>query len=141
MDADADGYHISTLLLAFFFRHLPELIRAGHVYIAVPPLFRIDVGKETHWARNDKHKEEILKSLRANARFEVSRFKGLGEMDAKVLAETTLDPRYRTLMRVEIDSLLDCDRAFVDLLGKDPSQRYRFIMEEADRTSVEALDI
>jgi DNA gyrase/topoisomerase IV subunit B len=141
MDADADGYHISTLLLAFFFRHLPELIRAGHIYIAVPPLFRIDVGKETHWARNDKHKEEILKSLRANARFEVSRFKGLGEMDAKVLAETTLDPRYRTLMRVEIDSLLDCDRAFVDLLGKDPSQRYRFIMEEADRTSVEALDI
>ena len=141
MDADADGYHISTLLLAFFFRHLPELIRAGHVYIAVPPLFRIDVGKETHWARNDKHKEEILKSLRANARFEVSRFKGLGEMDAKVLAETTLDPRYRTLLRVEIDSLLDCDRAFVDLLGKDPSQRYRFIMEEADRTSVEALDI
>ena len=141
MDADADGYHISTLLLAFFFRHLPELIRAGHIYIAVPPLFRIDVGKETHWARNDKHKEEILKSLRANARFEVSRFKGLGEMDAKVLAETTLDPRYRTLLRVEIDSLLDCDRAFVDLLGKDPSQRYRFIMEEADRTSVEALDI
>jgi DNA gyrase subunit B len=141
MDADADGYHISTLLLAFFFRHLPELIRAGHVYIAVPPLFRIDVGKETHWARNDQHKEEILKSLRANARFEVSRFKGLGEMDAKVLAETTLDPRYRTLMRVEIESLLDCDRAFVDLLGKDPSQRYRFIMEEADRTSVEVLDI
>ena len=141
MDADADGYHISTLLLAFFFRHLPELIRAGHIYIAVPPLFRIDVGKETHWARNDKHKEEILKSLRANARFEVSRFKGLGEMDAKVLAETTLDPRYRALLRAEIDSLLDCDRAFVDLLGKDPSQRYRFIMEEADRTSVEALDI
>jgi DNA gyrase/topoisomerase IV subunit B len=141
MDADADGYHISTLLLAFFFRHLPELIRAGHVYIAVPPLFRIDVGKETHWARNDQHKEEILKSLRANARFEVSRFKGLGEMDAKVLAETTLDPRHRTLMRVEIDSLLDCDRAFVDLLGKDPAQRYRFIMEEADRTSVEVLDI
>lgn len=141
MDADADGYHISTLLLAFFFRHLPELIRAGHVYIAVPPLFRIDVGKETHWARNDQHKEEILKSLRANAKFEVSRFKGLGEMDAKVLAETTLDPRYRTLMRVEIDSLLDCDRAFVDLLGKDPAQRYRFIMDEADRTSVESLDI
>ena len=141
MDADADGYHISTLLLAFFFRHLPELIRAGHVYIAVPPLYRIDVGKETYWARNDQHKEEILKSLRANARFEVSRFKGLGEMDAKVLADTTLDPRHRTLMRVEIDSLLDCDRAFVDLLGKDPGQRYRFIMDEADRTSVEVLDI
>ena len=141
MDADADGYHISTLLLAFFFRHMPELIRSGHVYLAVPPLFRIDVGKETHWARNDAHKAEILKSLRANAKFEVSRFKGLGEMDARVLAETTLDPRYRKLMRVEIESLLDCDRAFVDLLGKDPAQRYRFIMEEADRTSIEVLDV
>ena len=141
MYADADGYHISTLLLAFFFRHMPELIRSGHVYLAVPPLFRIDVGKETHWARNDAHKAEILKSLRANAKFEVSRFKGLGEMDARVLAETTLDPRYRKLMRVEIESLLDCDRAFVDLLGKDPAQRYRFIMEEADRTSIEVLDV
>ena len=107
----------------------------------MPPLFRIDVGKETHWARNDAHKAEILKSLRANAKFEVSRFKGLGEMDARVLAETTLDPRYRKLMRVEIESLLDCDRAFVDLLGKDPAQRYRFIMEEADRTSIEVLDV
>src|SRR5262249_25581725 len=96
MDADADGYHISTLLLAFLFRHMPELIRKGHVYLAQPPLYRIDVGKETHWARDDAHKEELLAGLRANAKYEVSRFKGLGEMDPKVLAETTLDPRNRT---------------------------------------------
>ena len=93
MDADADGYHISTLLLTFFFRHMTELIRKGHVYIAQPPLYRIDVGKETHWARDDAHKEEILAGLRANAKVEVTRFKGLGEMDAKVLGQTTLDPR------------------------------------------------
>src|SRR5205085_4030819 len=95
MDADADGYHISTLLLAFFFRHVTELIRKGHVYIAQPPLYRIDVGKEKFWARDDAHKEEILAGLKANAKPEVGRFKGLGEMDPKELKETTLDPKKR----------------------------------------------
>ena len=76
MDADADGHHITTLMLAFFFRHMTELIRKGHVYIAQPPLYRIDVGKETHWARDDAHKEEILAGLRANAKPEITRFKG-----------------------------------------------------------------
>ncbi len=141
MDADADGYHISTLLLAFFFRHLPELIRKGNVYLAVPPLYRIDVGKETYWAKDDRHKEQILAGLRTNAKFEVSRFKGLGEMDAKVLGDTTLDPKLRTLMRVEIDSNLETDQTFVDLLGKDPAQRYRFIMDMAELASAEALDV
>jgi hypothetical protein len=102
MDADADGHHITTLLLAFFFRHMTELIRKGRVYLAQPPLYRIDVGKETFWARDDAHKEEILAGLRANAKSEVSRFKGLGEMDPKVLAETTLDVRHRTLLQVQI---------------------------------------
>jgi len=141
MDADADGNHITTLLLAFFFRHMTELIRKGHVYIAQPPLYRIDVGKETHWARDDAHKEEILASLRGNAKPEISRFKGLGEMDPKVLAETTLDPRFRTLLRVNIDSNLEADSAFVELLGKDPSLRYRFIMDSAALAIVEELDI
>ena len=108
MDADADGHHITTLMLAFFFRHMTELIRKGHVYIAQPPLYRIDVGKETHWARDDAHKEEILAGLRANAKPEVTRFKGLGEMDAKVLGQTTLDPRRRTLLKVQIDSNSGC---------------------------------
>jgi DNA gyrase subunit B len=141
MDADADGHHITTLMLAFFFRHMTELIRKGHVYLAQPPLYRIDVGKETHWARDDAHKEEILASLRANAKPEVSRFKGLGEMDPKVLADTTLDVRHRTLLQVHIDSNLETDKTFVDLLGKDPSQRYRFIMDSAQLAAAEELDV
>jgi DNA gyrase/topoisomerase IV subunit B len=141
MDADADGYHISTLLLAFLFRHMPELIRKGHVYLGHPPLYRIDVGKETHWARDDAHKEEILAGLRANAKYEVSRFKGLGEMDAKVLGETTLDPRKRTLLQVHIESNLEADAAFVELLGKDAAPRYRFIMDSAALAVDEELDV
>jgi DNA gyrase subunit B len=141
MDADADGHHITTLMLAFFFRHMTELIRKGRVYLAQPPLYRIDVGKETYWARDDAHKEEILAGLRANAKPEVSRFKGLGEMDPRVLAETTLDPRHRTLLQVHIDSNLETDKTFVDLLGKDPSQRYRFIMDKAARAVAEELDV
>jgi DNA gyrase/topoisomerase IV subunit B len=141
MDADADGHHITTLLLAFFFRHMTELIRKGHVYIAQPPLYRIDVGKETQWARDDAHKEEILASLRANAKAQISRFKGLGEMDAKELAETTLDIRHRTLLQVSIDSNLEADSTFVELLGKDPGERYRFIMDSAALAVAEELDI
>ncbi len=141
MDADADGNHITTLLLAFFFRHMTELIRKGNVYIAQPPLYRIDVGKETHWARDDAHKEEILAGLRANAKLEISRFKGLGEMNPQVLAQTTLDPRYRTLLQVSIESNLEADSTFVELLGKDPAMRYRFIMDSAALAVAEELDI
>jgi DNA gyrase/topoisomerase IV subunit B len=141
MDADADGHHIATLLLAFFFRHMTDLIRKGHVYLAQPPLYRIDIGKETHWARDDAHKEEILASMRANARPEITRFKGLGEMDPGTLAATTLDPRYRTLLKVGIESNLEADETFVLLLGKDPALRYRFIMDSAALAVAEELDI
>jgi DNA gyrase subunit B len=141
MDADADGYHISTLLLAFFFRHMPELIKKGRLFIAQPPLYKIEVGKETFWARDDVHKEEIIAGLRANAKPEVGRFKGLGEMDPQVLKATTLDPRHRTLLRVEIASLLEADRRFVELLGKDPSFRAKFILESSGRAVAEELDV
>ncbi|HEX3149765.1 MAG TPA: DNA topoisomerase IV subunit B [Gemmataceae bacterium] len=141
MDADADGHHISTLLLDFFFRHMTELIRKGHVYIALPPLYKIEVGKETHWARDDNHKEEILSKLRQNAKFEVSRFKGLGEMDAEVLKATTLDRRNRTLLKVEIDNALKADETFDHLLGKEASHRYREIMANADKVAAEEIDV
>ena len=141
MDADADGHHISTLLLAFFFRHMPELVRKGHVFLAQPPLYRVDVGKETFWARDDSHKEEILAGLRANAKPEISRFKGLGEMNPSVLAQTTLDPKNRILLKVEVDSNLDTDKTFADLLGKDAAPRFRFIMDHAARAVTEDLDI
>jgi DNA gyrase/topoisomerase IV subunit B len=141
MDADADGHHITTLLLAFFFRHLTELIRKGHVYIAQTPLYRVDAAKETFWARDDAHKEEILASLRANVKPEVSRFKGLGEMDPKVLAQTTLESSTRTLLQVGIDSNLEADSTFVELLGKEPASRYKFIMDSAALAVAEELDI
>ena len=141
MDADADGHHISTLLLDFFFRHMPELIRKGHVYLAQPPLYRIDVGKETHWAKDDAHREEILAGLRANAKYEITRFKGLGEMNPGVLNETTLSRKSRTLLKVDIESNPEADKIFEQLLGKDPSSRYRFIMEEAPQAVAEELDV
>ncbi|MFO0843683.1 MAG: DNA topoisomerase IV subunit B [Gemmataceae bacterium] len=141
MDADADGMHISTLLLAFFFRHMPDLIRHGHVFLAQPPLYRVIVGKDTFYARDDQHKEEILAGLRANAKPEVGRFKGLGEMNAKELADTTLDPRHRTLLKVDIDSLVETDRTFVDLLGKDAAQRQRFVMDRAGEVSPDEVDV
>jgi DNA gyrase subunit B len=139
MDADADGCHITTLLLDFFFRHMPELIKRGHVFIAQPPLYRIDVGKETHWAKDDQHKEQILAGLRANAKVDITRFKGLGEMMAKTLAQTTLDPRTRKLLKVQVGETMDAHNAFKDLLGKDAEPRYEFIMQKADQA--EDLDV
>jgi DNA gyrase subunit B len=141
MDADADGHHISTLLLDFFFRHMTDLIRKGHVYIAQPPLYRIDIGKERHWAQDDNQREEIVSKLRANAKYEVTRFKGLGEMDASDLKETTLDRRNRTLLKVEIDNPLKADETFDHLLGKDASHRYREIMANADKVAAEEIDV
>ncbi|HJZ90575.1 MAG TPA: DNA topoisomerase IV subunit B [Gemmataceae bacterium] len=141
MDADADGHHISTLLLDFFFRHMTDLIRKGHVYIAQPPLYKIVIGKETLWARDDNHKEEIISKLRQNAKYEVSRFKGLGEMDADELKETTLDRRNRMLLKVDIDNPLKADETFDHLLGKDASHRYREIMANADKVAAEEIDV
>jgi DNA gyrase/topoisomerase IV subunit B len=141
MDADADGHHITTLMLTFFFRYMTELIRKGHLFIAQPPLYRIDVGKETFWARDDAHKEQILAKLKTTAKPEITRFKGLGEMPAKTLAETTLDVNKRTLLRVTIDSNLEADKTFEELLGKDPAARFRFIMESATQVGTDELDV
>jgi DNA gyrase/topoisomerase IV subunit B len=144
MDADADGHHITTLMLTFFFRYMTELIRKGHLYIAQPPLYRVDVGKETHWARDDAHKEELLEEIakkKPNAKPEITRFKGLGEMLPRVLAETTLDVERRTLLRVAIDSNLEADKTFVELLGKEAASRYKFIMESAKQVVTEDLDL
>ncbi|HEY3965803.1 MAG TPA: DNA topoisomerase IV subunit B [Planctomycetaceae bacterium] len=139
MDADSDGNHISTLLLAFFFRHMRELIRGGHIFLAQPPLYRIVVGKETHYALTDTIKEEFLAKLPANRKYDVMRFKGLGEMNPKDLKETTLSPDARILLRVDIEAQLEADKTFQQLLGKDASQRYEVIMSEANL--VEDLDI
>ena len=139
MDADSDGNHIMTLMLAFFFRHMRELIRGGHIFLAQPPLFRIAVGKDIHYALTDAHKEDILAAIPANRKHDVSRFKGLGEMPWKYLKETTLSPDSRILLRVDIEAQLEADKTFQQLLGKDASQRYEVIMNEANL--VEDLDI
>ncbi|EDM81856.1 type II DNA topoisomerase, B subunit [Plesiocystis pacifica SIR-1] len=138
MDADSDGHHIATLLLTFFYKYMPELIRKGHVYLAQPPLFRVDVGKETHWAADDAHLQRILAGIK-RGKPEIQRFKGLGEMMPKTLRDTTLDPKKRQLIRVGIEDELATDRVIHDLMGKDASMRYQFIMERA--ADADELDI
>ena len=139
-DADSDGNHIATLLLTFIYRHMPALITSGHVFLAQPPLYRIDIGKETFWALDDAHRDRLLK-LHGNGRSnpEITRFKGLGEMMPKVLWETTLNPRTRRLLKVQIEDQIVTDRVINELMGKDPSARFRFIMERAEEA--EELDV
>ncbi|HTM44821.1 MAG TPA: DNA topoisomerase IV subunit B [Polyangiaceae bacterium] len=139
-DADSDGHHITTLLLTFFYRHLPELIRQHRVYVAVPPLYRVDISKETFWATDDVDKERIIKQhAKGNAKVEITRFKGLGEMMPKTLWDTTLDPKRRRMLRVEISDVLGTDRVINELMGKDPAPRFKLIMERAEEA--EALDL
>jgi len=137
-DADSDGHHISTLLLTFFYRHLPKLIDLGHIYLSLPPLYKIEVGKERFFALDEASKEAILKKVAGGkAKPEVSRFKGLGEMYPEELKGTTLDPKRRLALRVTIDESEreSTERVMNDLMGKDPSARFRFIMERAEQAS------
>jgi DNA gyrase subunit B len=141
-DADSDGNHIATLLLTFIYRHLPQLMTHGKVFLAQPPLYRIDVGKETFWALDDAQRDGILNRHARNGHRsapEITRFKGLGEMMPKVLWETTLNPRTRRLLRVEVTDQIVTDRVMNELMGKDASARFRFIMERADQA--EELDV
>ncbi len=132
MDADADGLHISTLLLTFFYRHLRPLITGGHLYIAQPPLYRVDIGKETYWALDDQHRDQLIKEKgRANSKPNIMRFKGLGEMTPDELKMTTLDRKKRLVLKVQIDDELKTDQTINDLLGKDVAARFKFITEEA----------
>ncbi len=137
MDADSDGHHIATLLLTFFYRHLHGLIKGGHVFLAQPPLYRVDVGKETHWALDDAERDQILAKLAKNAKADISRFKGLGEMPADDLKSTTLDPRRRRALRVVIDEEIETDRVLNELMGKDAQARFRFIMDRAQNAELD----
>jgi DNA gyrase subunit B/topoisomerase-4 subunit B len=141
-DADSDGNHIATLLLTFLYRHIPQLIKEGKVYLAQPPLYRIDIGKETFWALDDAQRDAIVRKHKGgNGRGnpEITRFKGLGEMMPKVLWETTLNPKTRRLLKVEISDQIVTDRVMNELMGKDASARFRFIMERAEEA--EELDV
>jgi len=137
MDADSDGHHIATLLLTFFYRHLRPLIENGYVFLAQPPLFRIDHGKETFWALDEVDRDRILASLPKNAHPDIMRFKGLGEMQPEELKRTTLDPNSRRLLRVNIVDVAEADRVLTDLMGKDVEARFNFIMERAAQADLD----
>jgi DNA gyrase subunit B/topoisomerase-4 subunit B len=137
MDADSDGHHIATLLLTFFYRHLRPLIQGGFVYLAQPPLFRVDHGKETFWALDEADRDRIVAALPKNAKPEVMRFKGLGEMQPEELRRTTLDPATRRLLRVTVSDGPETDRILTELMGKDVEARFKFIMEHAAQADLD----
>jgi topoisomerase-4 subunit B len=143
-DADVDGAHIASLLITFFYRQMPKLIEDGHLYLAVPPLYRLSHGGKTFYARDEKHRDEVLKKeFHANAKVEIGRFKGLGEMMAAQLKETTMDRTKRTLLRV---TLADAARAATaksvdQLMGTKPEARFAFIQEKAEFARAEMLDV
>ncbi|MEY9163992.1 topoisomerase-4 subunit B [Sinorhizobium fredii] len=133
-DADVDGAHIASLLITFFYQEMPELIRGGHLYLAVPPLYRLSQGSKTLYARDDAHREELMRTeFNGRGKVEIGRFKGLGEMLPAQLKETTMDPANRTLLKVEIDDVdFEGTREAVDnLMGTKADARFRFIQERA----------
>ena len=139
-DADVDGSHIRTLLLTFFFRHMPELINNGHLYIAQPPLYHIKAGKLERWVYSDQEKEELFSKLKESTRkIGVQRYKGLGEMSSEQLWETTMNPATRTLLSVNVEDTAKADSIFSVLMGGEVLPRKTFIQTHAK--SVKNLDI
>jgi topoisomerase-4 subunit B len=132
-DADVDGAHIASLLITFFYQEMPELIEQGHLHLAMPPLYRLTHGAKSVYARDERHKDELIKrEFPANAKVEINRFKGLGEMNAAQLKETTMNPALRTLLRVEIAEARETVSEAVNaLMGSKPEARFRFIQERA----------
>ena len=149
-DADVDGAHIASLLMTFFYRQMPDLIEAGQLFLAQPPLYRLSQGGETLFARDETHKEELLaEHFTGRGRVDISRFKGLGEMPPKQLKETTMDPRRRTLLRVTVVGAQEdasAERRHVDdvverLMGRKPEMRFAFIQQKARFVAAEELDV
>ena len=138
-DADVDGSHIRTLLLTFFFRHMPELIAGSHLYIAQPPLYRIKSAKVEHWVYNEREKDEVLEELKGSKNIVVQRYKGLGEMSAEQLWQTTMNPASRTLLSVNVEDVAKADSIFSLLMGGEVPPRKAFI--QAHARSVKNLDI
>ncbi|MFL9824239.1 DNA topoisomerase IV subunit B [Rhodoplanes sp. SY1] len=143
-DADVDGAHIASLLITFFYRQMPQLIESGHLYLAVPPLYRLSHGGKTFYARDDKHKDEIMaKEFRSNAKVEIGRFKGLGEMMPHQLKETTMNRKTRTLLRVKLlaEDRSDTAKSVERLMGTKAETRFAFIQERAEFASEDMLDV
>ena len=138
MDADSDGHHICTLLLTFFYRHMRALIDHGHVFIAQPPLYKVEIGKQVHWALSDAERDRILAAANGKESV-VQRFKGLGEMNPPTLKQTTLDPARRALLRVAIADDQAAEQTIQTLMGKDVEPRFKLIMERAPK--IEDVDV
>ncbi|MBQ4822219.1 DNA topoisomerase (ATP-hydrolyzing) subunit B [Aquimarina sp. MMG016] len=135
-DADVDGSHISTLILTFFFRYMKELIEAGHIYIAAPPLYLVKKGAKKQYAWNDDQRDQIVQQFGENSK--IQRYKGLGEMNAEQLWDTTMNPEYRTLRQVSIDNLTEADRIFSMLMGDEVPPRREFIEKNAVYANIDA---
>ena len=133
-DADVDGAHIASLLITFFYQEMPELVENGHLHLAVPPLYRLTQGSKVMYARDDRHKDQLMDAeFKGRGKVDITRFKGLGEMDFKDLKTTTMDPDRRMLLRVEV---VEGEKAAVAdavnaLMGSKPELRFRFIQEHA----------
>jgi topoisomerase-4 subunit B len=143
-DADVDGAHIASLLITFFFRELPELIKQGHLYLAVPPLFRIAQGPKVFYARDEAHRDLLLQTeFAGRGKVEISRFKGLGEMPMQQLRDTTMDPAKRTLLRVDIvdEEVVLTRETVTRLMGTKPEERFAFIQERAAFATEELIDL
>ena len=141
-DADVDGAHIASLLITFFYQEMPELIRNAHLFLAVPPLYRITQGGKTLYARDDAHKDELLRTeFAGNRKVDIGRFKGLGEMMPAQLKETTMDPKRRTLLRVEVNEAEQTSDAIDRLMGNKPEARFKFIQDNAEFAGEDMLDV
>jgi topoisomerase-4 subunit B len=142
-DADVDGAHIASLLMTFFYRELPDLVREGHVFLAQPPLYRMTQGARSVYAMNDADRERLAKTFKAGTKIEVSRFKGLGEMPPASLKETTMDPAKRTLLKVvaSAERRAETSELVESLMGRRPELRFRFIQDHAKDVAVEEVDV
>ena len=135
-DADVDGAHIRTLLLTFFFRYMQPLVEHGHLYIAQPPLYKVKIGREEQYLYDDHALEELRKKNK-NGKFDLQRYKGLGEMNPEQLWETTMNPANRTLLQVTVEDAAEADRTFDMLMGNEVPPRKRFIQTHAKHAKLD----
>ena len=143
-DADVDGAHIASLLITFFYSEMPDVIRGGHLYMAVPPLYKLTQGGKTAYARDEAHRQQLVESeFSGRGKVEITRFKGLGEMMPAQLKETTMDPKKRTLLRVAVDESPEAEtsKTVDQLMGNKPEARFQFIQERAEFATEELLDV